>query len=112
MKKSPCLTCGACCAAFTVSFSETETDNCPGGWVPHMMTMAGGGSERAMKGTLGAYPRCEALQGCVGVRVSCRIYENRPSICRNFAISWENNRGNDLCDRSRALFGLQPFSPY
>jgi len=65
-----------------------------------------------MKGTEMHHPRCHALQGTIGSRVSCLIYANRSSTCRNFTRSWENNIGNTLCDKARAVFGLEPFSQY
>lgn len=68
--------------------------------------------QRFMKGTETISPRCIALEGHVGFNVRCSIYEHRPSTCRNFRLSWENNTGNILCDRARAVFGLQPFSQY
>ncbi len=110
MSADPCQTCGACCAAFCVSFPETETDDLPGGLVPIHLTHSRPGARRAMKGTLGSNPRCAALEGRVGGRVRCRIYENRPSVCRDFVGSWENSKGNSLCDWARAQFGLQSFS--
>lgn len=111
MSLNPCLTCGACCASYCVSFPETETDDVPGGIVPVNLTVVRPFGRRAMKGTPGRNPRCEALEGRVGFGVRCRIYENRPSTCRGFGISWESSWGNSQCDRARALFGLQPFSP-
>ena len=39
--------------------------------------------------------RCRALQGEVGEKVSCRIYERRPTVCRNFT------PGSMECDAAR-----------
>ena len=112
MKTSPCITCGACCAFFRVSFPDTETNNFPGGSVPLNMTLPSNGAQRVMKGTGTHHTRCIALEGKVAFRVKCTIYENRPSACRGFNFSWENDIGNFLCDRARAFYGLQPFSQY
>lgn len=112
MKISPCETCGACCAFFFVSFPDTEASDTPGGVVPVGMTSKSDHAEHFMKGTNGRSPRCIALEGKVGEHVRCLIYKNRPSACRNFTLSWKNNRGNLLCDRARGYFGLQPFSKY
>jgi len=112
MKRSPCETCGACCAFFFVTFPDTETSNTIGGLVPIDMTSKLSSSRCFMKGTNARYPRCIALEGKVGCHVKCLIYENRPSACRDFKLSWENNRGNFLCDQSREFFGLQAFSKY
>ena len=110
--RCPCETCGACCAFFCVSFPSSETSDCAGGLVPIDMTTQLNKDKCFMKGTLTKNPRCVALQGKVGYKVKCSIYENRPSTCRKFNVSWENNTGNYLCDRSRIFFGLQSFSKY
>ena len=111
MKISPCETCGACCAFFAVSFPECEvTDN--NGLVPSGLTLTQKVSERIMKGTQTGSPRCIALEGRIGSRVKCSIYPSRPSTCRNFVRSWEAGKGNELCDRARQIYGLQPFSPF
>ena len=112
IKKSPCESCGACCAFFRVSFPTAETNDFPGGLVPSDMTLFSDKTHRCMKGTQTTSPRCIALEGDVGFHVRCRIYENRPSTCRNFNLSWENNIGNRLCDKARVIFGLQAFSQY
>ncbi|HCY87642.1 MAG TPA: YkgJ family cysteine cluster protein [Desulfobacteraceae bacterium] len=112
MKRNPCLTCGACCAVFCVSFAEDEIDTFPGGAVPADLTEMRKPGQRIMRGTLGSHPRCEALEGRVGVKVSCRIYKNRPSTCRKFGIAWEGGQGNHQCDRARAMYGFSPFSPW
>ncbi|WP_363321029.1 YkgJ family cysteine cluster protein [Desulfobacula sp.] len=112
MKISPCETCGACCAFSLVSFPDFEVDNIINGFVPVDMTSLFKDSRRFMKGTDTRNHRCIALEGKVGFCVKCLIYEHRPSTCREFNISWENNIGNFLCDRSREFFGLQSFSKY
>ena len=45
--------------------------------------------------------RCKALEGKVGERVICSIYENRPDVCRKF------EPGPSVCDYARrAAFGV------
>jgi len=61
---------------------------------------------RNMRGTGDRTPRCVALQGEPGSCVSCGIYEQRPSPCREFAMSGENGVVNEACDRARARHGL------
>ncbi len=112
MRKSPCETCGACCAFFRVSFPDNAANGINGFGVPEDYSVVLNCLQRSMKGTQAMNPRCIALEGQVGVRVSCRIYAHRPSTCRDFKLSWENNIGNLLCDRARGFFGLQPFSQY
>ncbi len=112
MKTCICEKCGACCAMFCVSFPATEASDVMGGLIPVDMTSCLNNSQRFMKGTKKKNPRCIALDGNVGFNVKCLIYENRPSTCRKFNISWSNNIGNFLCDRSREFYGLQSFSKY
>lgn len=112
VRPSPCVKCGACCAFFLVAFPACEIDKAMGGIVPRHMTQSFPTAKRSMKGTKGHHPRCIALEGDVGVKVKCSIYENRSSVCRDFKFSWENGDGNFLCDRARSAFGLQPFLQY
>lgn len=66
---------------------------------------------RCMSGTNQRQSRCAALSGDIGDAVHCTIYENRPSPCREFAMSGENGEENDACNRARARYGLPPLRP-
>lgn len=105
---NPCLSCGACCACFRVSFYWGESDAAPGGYVPAGLTQAISPHRAAMKGTDQPDPRCLALQGIVGQAVLCTIHPQRPSPCREFNASWENAELNEACDRARQKYGLAP----
>ncbi|MDP9707401.1 UNVERIFIED_ORG: Fe-S-cluster containining protein [Rahnella aquatilis] len=61
-----------------------------------------------MQGTNSKTPRCVALEGEVGHAVSCSVYLNRPTPCREFDQSGLNGIGNAACDRARAKYGLPP----
>ncbi|MEE4240861.1 MAG: YkgJ family cysteine cluster protein [Desulfopila sp.] len=111
-RPSQCQKCGACCAFFRVSFPGNETDSNVHGCIPVDLTVFCDEARRSMKGTETRNPRCIALHGQVGTQVSCTIYLNRPSCCRTFFQSWENGTGNTLCDKARAVFGMQPFSQF
>lgn len=105
------MACGACCAAFRVSFYWREAgDDTPGG-VPVELTEDFNQYLRIMKGTGRIPTRCAALQGEVGAAVHCSIYEKRPSVCRAFAMSWEHGAPSPLCDTARTAHGLPPMSP-
>ena len=95
-----CLSCGACCANFRVSFYWGETNAHPQGTVPIELTSSINSHYVCMKGTDKATPRCVALAGNVGSQVSCTIYEQRSSTCREFA------EGTDACNRARKKYGL------
>ncbi|MEQ1506596.1 MAG: YkgJ family cysteine cluster protein [Myxococcota bacterium] len=97
----PCLTCGACCAAFRVSFYWAEP-------VPEERTVRISPFRAAMAGTEGHPPRCLALGGTIGERVGCVIYADRPSPCREFAPAWEDGAPNPRCDAARRSHGLDP----
>jgi Fe-S-cluster containining protein len=105
---SPCLSCGACCASFRVGFYWAEADDAPGGWVPVRWTTAIGSHRRAMLGTDCKTPRCAALQGAVGESVSCAIYAQRSSTCREF--DWRGADGgiDARCTDARSRWGLPP----
>ena len=107
-----CEKCGACCAFFPVNFPDIEKDDLINGTLLTKMSLPAGLMLRVMRGTECRTPRCKALEGEVGKRVRCLIYAGRPSTCRNFIRSWENDSGNTLCDRARAVYGMQPFSQY
>ncbi|RKQ38100.1 YkgJ family cysteine cluster protein [Enterobacter sp. R1(2018)] len=104
---NPCMTCGACCAYFRVSFYWAEADDA-GGLVPSHLTEPVSPFLRCMCGTNQRHSRCVALEGEPGERVRCGIYENRPSPCREFMMSGEGGITNDACNRARAKYGLPP----
>lgn len=108
---SPCLTCGKCCAHFRVSFYWAEADDAPEGQVPCALTEKVNLHLRSMKGTLVAPRRCVALEGVVGRGVSCQIYEQRPSVCREFEPWLENGLPNPECQELRQTVGLSPLQP-
>ena len=95
-----CQTCGACCAAFRVSFYWAETDAHPLGKVPSALTQAVNPHYVCMNGTEKNPVKCVALQGQVGQQVSCSIYENRSSTCREFT------EGTAECNKARSIYGL------
>ncbi len=61
-----------------------------GGLVPSALTEPLTPFLRCMSGTNQRQSRCAALSGDIGDAVHCTIYENRPSPCREFAMSGEN----------------------
>lgn len=101
---NPCVTCGACCANFRVSFYWAEGNDAPGGYVPAELTEQVNPFYRCMRGTNNGSPRCVALQGDIGGVISCSIYADRPSPCRDFDISI--NGSNPACDQARAKYGM------
>ncbi|PBD41306.1 zinc/iron-chelating domain-containing protein [Klebsiella pneumoniae] len=107
---NPCMTCGACCAYFRVSFYWAEADDA-GGLVPSALTEPLTPFLRCMSGT---NQRQSAARPCLAISATpftALIYENRPSPCREFAMSGENGEENDACNRARARYGLPPLRP-
>ena len=77
-----CQSCGACCANFRVDFDESELES-NGGKTPDSMGEPIGHGLYRMRGTDHHNPRCSALQGQLGVKVHCAIYEFRPTPCQS-----------------------------
>jgi uncharacterized protein len=96
-----CQTCGACCAAYRVSFYWAEADDAPGGTVPVALTQRLSPHLRCLQGTNARPVRCVALRGVVGEQVDCSIYAQRPSPCRAV------QPGDDQCLRARRLHGIR-----
>jgi hypothetical protein len=109
--KHPCLSCGACCAFYRVSFYWAEADDYIAGTVPIHLTDNLSGFMRTMKGTSQKSPRCIALHGEIGDAVHCTIYAKRASVCREFESSFENGQPNERCDKARLGWGLLPLTP-
>jgi len=109
-RRNPCLTCGACCAFYRVSFYWAEGDD-GFGTVPVAMTEKLDDFRRAMTGTNQPQGRCVALEGEIGLGVRCTIYEHRPSVCREFEVSWQQGRPSEQCDKARHAWGLPPLEP-
>jgi Fe-S-cluster containining protein len=106
---NPCLTCGACCAHFRVSFYWGECTSA-GGPVPDELVVQVGPTRVAMLGTESRPSRCTGLKGEVGKGVSCSLYEQRSSTCREFDASWVDGEANSHCDVARAAYGLAPLA--
>ena len=106
MSENPCVSCGACCAHFRVSFYWGEADEAPGGIVPSALTERVNSHMSCMKGTQDRPPRCVALSGEVGNQVVCTIYEFRPSPCREFDMYEPDGTVNPRCEKLRASLGL------
>jgi len=96
-----CQRCGACCAHFRVPFywSEAEASGLPHAAVEQITPLLA-----CMAGTNQPQPRCHALEGRVGEWVSCQLYGQRPSPCR------ELQPGEDKCNLARVRHGLPPIS--
>ena len=105
MSDHPCLSCGACCNFFRVSFhwSETLFESYR---VPTEMTDELTLYRNVMTGTDQVNPRCVAFTGVVGKLVGCAIYKNRPGCCRDFKASFEDGIKSLTCDQARAAKGL------
>jgi uncharacterized protein len=94
---SPCLSCGACCATYRVSFYWAESLGPLEPWTERVTPHLAG-----MVGTSRVPPRCAALQGVVGDSAFCSVYPYRPSPCRELEL------GDERCDRARTRHGLDP----
>jgi len=102
----PCLSCGACCAYFRVSFHWSEADPALGGGVPPELTETLRTHERVMRGTSQVQPRCIALDADIGRYSRCTIHDRRPSVCALVPASWEFGASSTQCDKARVAHGL------
>ncbi len=92
-----CRRCGACCAAFRVSFYWAEADSFG---LPTALVEQIGPWYACMAGSNDPSPRCHALAGDIGSAVVCTVYAQRPSPCR------EVRAGDLQCARARHRYGL------
>ena len=106
----PCLSCGACCAHYRVSFHWSEAEPGLGGRVPRDLTVALRSHELAMRGTAGGVPRCVALDADIGRHSRCSIHPVRPQACRDVPASWESGEPSRQCDNARVAHGLPPLT--
>ena len=110
-EQSPCSDCGACCSNFRISFYFGELDSAPAGFVPDAMAVKLNDFRACMKGTE-AGGRCDALRGVIGEGpISCAIYHNRPTPCREYPVWEADGSPNAACQRLRAEIGLPLLQP-
>jgi Fe-S-cluster containining protein len=110
-KLHPCVSCGACCAFFRVSFFVHERENFDKWKVPLDRTVTTDSKIYSMQGTEKKHhPKCNSLTGRIGKYAICNMYENRPSPCRNFTASYSDGKKNSRCDEARKAHGLAPLS--
>jgi uncharacterized protein len=99
-----CQTCGACCAAMlSVGVLPDEKVSAADAWDIIIKSEKGETIVDRFVRRDDENFSCVALEGAVGETVSCRIYENRPRVCRSF------EAGSDRCHGLRRAYGLEPF---
>ncbi|MEI2416887.1 YkgJ family cysteine cluster protein [Orrella sp. JC864] len=109
---NPCLSCGACCAHFRVSFYFGEADPAYGGTVPPGLVTQISPSRVCMQGTEKGAGRCVALRGELGQPgIHCAIYDLRPTPCREFELWQADGTPNPDCQRLRLAIGLPALAP-
>lgn len=100
-----CLACGACCASMIcvgVRPGEEKALETADYW--EIVTESD--SEVVVDRYVKRDPKtlaCTALEGELGKHSTCRIYENRPSMCHHF------EAGSDRCHALRRAYGIEPF---
>ena len=92
-----CLSCGACCAYFRVSFYWAEGIAMPEDYVEPLTAVYS-----CMQGTNQKNPRCVALEGRIGEQVSCGMYEARSSSCKEVQIA------DSQCNKARIAHQMIP----
>lgn len=94
-----CLSCGACCAFYRVSFYWAEIVERA---IPEKLIEQLTPHHACLTGTNNPNPRCVALEGEVGKCVKCTAYEQRPSPCHELSV------GDEKCNKARLKYGLPP----
>lgn len=92
-----CLSCGACCAHFRVSFYWAEGVNIPDQYVEPLTAVYS-----CMRGTNQAQAYCSALEGKIGEQVSCAVYSARSSTCKEVQIA------DEQCNKARQAYQMIP----
>jgi len=98
-----CLTCGACCSyLLCVAVKPTDpTDNSYFWKITNENKLGEIVVDQFMRRDSETID-CVALDGEVGGTISCRIYEERPQVCREF------EAGSDKCHALRRAYGIEP----
>ena len=99
-----CITCGACCGSLIcVGVNPGNPISSKDCWE---ITKEGENGEF----TVDLYIKrneesfsCSNLEGKIGEKVGCSIYETRPPMCRVF------EAGSDRCHAIRRAYGIEPF---
>ncbi len=99
---NPCLTCGACCAHFRVSFYWGECRSA-GGVVPDELTVRISPQMVAMSGTENKPARCVGLLGEVGCGVRCTVYEQRSSTYARALASRQPDAAEEALAKARNM---------
>lgn len=105
-----CVTCGACCTARGFSgVVALATPDVYRKWTPMQRktllrkppfeTVVPAKALRVIDNGE-RFPRCAALRGRVGEEATCKVYENRPGVCREFT------PGSEACLHARVQWGL------
>ncbi len=90
-----CESCGACCA-YSWEWPTFIGDRDGEDIAPHFVE----DGRMRCDGN-----RCSALAGSIGSSVYCRVYDDRPLVCREFTA------GSQACHAVRAHFGLEEGEP-
>ena len=96
-KPDACLSCGACCAHFRVSFYWAEGLAMPEDYVEPLSSLYS-----CMKGTNQKQSRCIALEGTIGEQVSCGMYAARSGTCKEVQVA------DEQCNKARRAYNMIP----
>jgi len=94
-----CVTCGVCCSLpLVVTVPPGDEKRLTEYWE---ITVEDVVVDRVIGRNL-ITGRCINLEGTLGENIACRIYEDRPNICRVF------EAGSDRCLEYRRMYGIDP----
>lgn len=103
---NPCVSCGACCGYFRVSFYWAEAED-GGGTVPLSLTEPLTPFLRCMQGTNSKSPAATRWTARSAKPCPARSTSIGPARAE-FDQSGENGLRNEACDRARERYGLPP----
>ncbi len=98
-----CLTCGACCV-FLLCVAVNQTDQTPADafWEITNETRTGEITVDRFMRRDAETTACQSLDGKLGELATCRIYHDRPKVCREF------EAGSDKCRALRRAYKIEP----
>lgn len=100
-----CVPCGACCGSMLCVAVSPSDKNVPAESYWDITATGASGDitvDRYLRRS-GETLACASLEGEIGERVNCGIYERRPDMCRAF------EAGSDKCHAIRRAYGIEPF---
>lgn len=111
-RQTPCTICGACCRYFKIEFDIDKNSQVPTNMYQKRSSLwkllnlrignigIMNGTDKFRQGC------CEALDGELGKKSICQIYQTKPNHCGDFPVWMPNGEQNPRCIKAREYYGL------